>query len=56
MKAIVDRDKCTGCGQCADVCPVEAIQVIDEIAVINDDCIECGVCVDTCPFEAITLD
>lgn len=56
MKAAVDKEKCTGCGQCADICPVEAIRVEDDIAVVSDDCIECGVCTDTCPFEAITLD
>lgn len=56
MKAVVDKEKCTGCGQCADICPVEAIIIEDETAVINDDCIECGICVDTCPLEAITLD
>ncbi|MEQ8175607.1 MAG: 4Fe-4S dicluster domain-containing protein [Syntrophomonadaceae bacterium] len=56
MKAAVDKEKCTGCGQCADICPVEAIRVEDDIAMVNDDCIECGVCTDTCPFEAITFD
>lgn len=56
MKAVVDKDKCTGCGQCADICPVEAIRIEDESAVISDECIECGICVDTCPFEVITLE
>lgn len=56
MKAVVDKDQCTGCGQCADICPVEAIKIEDGIAVVSDECIECGVCVDTCPFEAISLE
>lgn len=56
MKAAVDKEKCSGCGQCVDVCPIEAIQLQDETAVVSDECIECGICVDTCPLEAISLD
>ena len=55
MAAEVDKDKCTGCGLCVDVCPVEAIS-IDEIAVVDGDlCTDCGSCVDECPNEAITI-
>ncbi|WP_236712965.1 indolepyruvate ferredoxin oxidoreductase subunit alpha [Neomoorella mulderi] len=56
MAARVDEDKCTGCGSCVEVCPVEAITV-EEVATINaDECLECGACVDECPNEAISLD
>lgn len=55
MPAIVDEEKCTGCGLCEDTCPVDAIEVIDEKACVSDDCVECGACVDECPNEAITL-
>lgn len=37
MKAVVDKDKCTGGGQCTDICPVEAIKLEDEIAVVSDE-------------------
>ncbi|MHC1720332.1 MAG: DUF362 domain-containing protein [Clostridiaceae bacterium] len=55
MKAAVDKDKCVGCGACVDVCPVGAIKVENDIAIVNDDCIECGACVDTCPVAAISI-
>ncbi|MFA5385183.1 MAG: 4Fe-4S binding protein [Eubacteriales bacterium] len=55
MKATVDKEKCIGCGQCVDICPVEAIKVDNDIAVVSDECIECGACADECPTEAISL-
>jgi len=56
MAAKVDVDKCTGCGTCAEVCPVEAIKVDDYAVVDEDECVDCGTCVDECPEGAITLD
>ena len=56
MPAKIDAEKCTGCGQCVEVCPMEAITV-DDIAKVNEEeCTDCGTCVDECPVEAISLD
>lgn len=57
MPAKVDADTCTGCESCVDSCPVEAISMEDDIAVIDvDTCSDCGGCVDACPVEAISMD
>lgn len=58
MAAIVDKNLCTGCGQCIDSCPVEAISMgPDDIAVVDPVlCVDCGQCVDVCPVEAISLE
>ncbi|MCG2715894.1 MAG: DUF362 domain-containing protein [Candidatus Marinimicrobia bacterium] len=53
-KPIISERKCTACGVCAKWCPVDAIIVGDEFAVINEDiCIGCGECLAVCRFNAV---
>ena len=57
MPVVIDADKCGGCARCADLCPNEAIEIVDEKAVVNEDeCLDCGACEAECPNEAITLE
>ena len=56
MPAVVDKNECTGCGVCADVCPTEAITVKDVAMVNAEECTDCGACVDECPTGAISLE
>ena len=47
---------CIGCGDCASVCPVNAICVHDSLAHINPDiCIACGKCAKACPNNVIDI-
>ena len=55
MAVTIDKEKCTACGACVDVCPVDALK-LEETAVVDEEtCIDCGTCVDECPVEAISL-
>jgi len=57
MAATVDTEKCTGCGECVDVCPLDAIEIQNDVAVVDpEECSDCGSCVDVCPTEAITVE
>ena len=54
----IKEDKCTGCGQCAEVCPF-GLPVRNEIGVyeISDvaSCVECSACKRNCPAGAIIM-
>lgn len=55
--AVVDTETCIGCATCVDICPMEAITVVDEMAAIDDQkCIGCGVCAYQCSVEALRLE
>jgi MinD superfamily P-loop ATPase len=50
-RAIIDRKKCTECGQCIDLCRFDAID--RTYSIDHTACEGCGVCVDLCPEKAI---
>ena len=53
--AVIDQDKCTQCGDCADVCRFGAIPVIDGQYIVDAlSCEGCGYCARVCPTQAIT--
>lgn len=57
MPAKVDLEKCNGCESCVEECPSDAIELVEDRAVVDaNTCIDCGVCVDACPEQAITTE
>ncbi len=54
----VDVDKCVGCGECVDVCPVEVYELQDgkAVAVHEEECLGCESCVEVCEADAITIE
>jgi NAD-dependent dihydropyrimidine dehydrogenase PreA subunit len=57
MYPVVDKDKCNGCGDCAEMCPSEVYQIEEDKSnpIHPEDCIECWACVNQCPTESIQL-
>ena len=50
----VYNKKCIACGECYNVCPVDAIELNGPNPIsINDNCVYCGKCVEQCQFDAI---
>ena len=58
MIDICEKDKCTGCGACMNVCAHNAISLTEQGVcgyiypeIDQDKCIDCGLCVKTCPVN-----
>ncbi len=51
-----ELDECIGCGACAEICPVDAVQMVDDKPLVDPDwCIGCGVCAIQCPANVISI-
>lgn len=50
------KDKCIGCGACAESCPYDAIRMDDYPEINEDNCRLCGGCVQACPAEALVME
>jgi NAD-dependent dihydropyrimidine dehydrogenase PreA subunit len=57
MPAKVNAEECTACGKCVEICPVDAVKMVNDVAVIDpEECTDCGACIDECPVECISLE
>lgn len=46
-------DKCTGCGKCAERCPLNNVKLVNGKPVWGKNCTHCMACIAGCPNEAI---
>jgi NAD-dependent dihydropyrimidine dehydrogenase PreA subunit/nitroreductase len=54
---IVDRDKCVGCGLCAEICHEHCIALVEGVASIDRAlCSSCTQCIAVCPQQALSWD
>ncbi|MBR4110554.1 MAG: DUF362 domain-containing protein [Clostridia bacterium] len=55
-KPNLKSDECVGCGKCAEVCPVKAIEIVKGKAKIDrKKCIKCFCCQEFCPKGAMKV-
>ncbi len=55
--ANVDENKCLGCGICIEKCPIDAIELKNDLSLTNlERCIGCGLCASHCPEKARNLE
>jgi NAD-dependent dihydropyrimidine dehydrogenase PreA subunit len=54
---VVDVEKCIGCGECVEVCPVDVYELRDgkSVVVMEEDCLGCESCIEVCEEEAVTV-
>jgi len=56
LRPKADPDLCTGCGTCADQCPVQALAMSSGLPTVDPErCITCFCCQEMCSEKAITL-
>jgi len=57
VSPMVYQDRCIGCGACVEVCPVDAITLVNQKAAIRGEiCIGCASCLAACPTAAMFID
>lgn len=53
----IEKEVCTACGSCLEICPPGAISLQNDCAMIAEDvCEECGFCAAQCPVGAIIIE
>lgn len=52
-KPVTDLSRCTGCGLCAEICPMNSIDAEDYS--VSGICIKCHACIRNCPAHAKSI-
>ena len=54
---IVDENLCYGCGACIALCPTNALDLLNRLAVVEQsDCTKCEHCIASCPVFALSIE
>ncbi len=61
MPPVIDKENCTGCGLCTQICPMQILRHYPDQSKTPGvkfprECWHCNACVLDCPAKAISLD
>jgi adenylylsulfate reductase subunit B len=58
MPPVIDQEKCTVCGVCGEICPLDVIHTEGDKMDVRypDECWHCGACRQDCPTGAIAIE
>lgn len=53
----VDKEKCTGCGECVENCPGDVFELVDSCSepVNMEECHGCHTCESVCEYDAVSV-
>ena len=55
--ASLEEEVCSGCGDCVERCPVDALAMEGDVVALNlKRCVGCGLCISVCPTGALKLE
>ena len=53
---VVDNERCFGCAACVSLCPVNALELDDLLAIVDEpSCTHCNYCIPFCPVHALSI-
>ena len=52
-RPVIDKNRCIGCGKCAEICPQQTITMKGKARIHPARCIRCFCCHEMCPVKAI---
>lgn len=56
MTAVIDRNRCTGCSLCLEICPDHALSIVGGAAFVDGQrCTGCGACLAPCQKGAVSF-
>ncbi|RJV01336.1 MAG: 4Fe-4S dicluster domain-containing protein [Candidatus Poseidoniales archaeon] len=54
---VVDEALCYGCGACIALCPTNALDLVDRLAIVEQEkCTLCEFCIPSCPVFALSIE
>ena len=54
---VVDEELCYGCGACIALCPTNALELVDRLAIVEQqNCTLCEHCIPSCPVFALRIE